>query len=320
MSSTTKIKRGAAPVRKPRPRVKTRKVVTKKGPSWFARMLVTLRITPAMIHRATMVLIFAALLALIGTAAYYAGIPRRIGRIAAEEIGRAGFVVRNIEIDGLDHMNRDTVYGIVTDANTMSMASVDLSGIRQKLLNYGWVADAQVSRRLPDTLVVSITERKPAAVWQQNEQLSLVDANGMVLEPVTAENMPKDIPLVIGPDANRQAAALVALLSAAPRLKPLIAGASWVGNRRWDLRFQTGETLQLPEGNDAAARALTAFADTDASHPLLGKGYARFDARSGTQLMIKLSTPSAAPTSPSSTAGGDDAPHATPATTSSANG
>ena len=29
-----------------------------------------------------------------------------------------------------------------------------------------WIADAQVSRRLPDKLVVHIIERQPAAVWR----------------------------------------------------------------------------------------------------------------------------------------------------------
>jgi len=305
MTGTTKIKRGTAPVRRPRPQVKKRKAPVSRGPSWFARMLVALHITPVMIHRATMVLIFGTIITLAGAAANYAGIPKRAARYTADAVGRAGFVVKNIEIDGLDHMNRDTVYAIVTDANSMSMASVDLSGIRQKLLNYGWIADAQVSRRLPDTLVIGITERKPAAVWQHNQQLSLVDATGIVLEPVTPENMPTDVPLVIGPDANRQASAMVALLNTTPRLKPMIAGASWIGNRRWDLRFQTGETLQLPEGSDAAAKALNAFADTDAAHPLLGKGYQRFDARDGTRLMVKLPDPT-----PKSSATAGDTSHA----------
>ncbi len=287
-SSSTKIKRGAAPARRPRAPVKKRKAVAKKGPSWFARMLVLFRITPAMIHHATMVGIFGGLLIVAGAVAYYAGMPRMVGRYAANAVGRAGFSVKQFEIDGLDHMNRDTVYGIVTEANAQSMASVDLSGIRQKLMNYGWVEDAQVTRRLPDTLVVKITERKAAAIWQHNQQLSLVDATGMVLEPVTPQNMPSDVPLVIGPDANKQAKSVVALLNAAPRLKPMIVGATWLGNRRWDIRFQTGETLSLPEGDAVAAKALTAFADTDAAHPLLGKGYARFDARDGAHLLVKI--------------------------------
>ena len=39
----------------------------------------------------------------------------------------------------------------------------------------------------------------------------------------------------------------------------MIAGATWVGGRRWDLHFQGGETLSLPEGEAAARRALAAL-------------------------------------------------------------
>ena len=65
-----------------------------------------------------------------------------------------------------------------------------------------------------------------------------------------------DLPLVIGPAANLHAGELARLIQAAPNLKPAMAGASWVGGRRWDLRFQSGEVLALPEGEAAARKAL----------------------------------------------------------------
>jgi cell division protein FtsQ len=287
-SSLSKIKRGATPVRKPRPLVKKRRSSKPKGPTWLDKILIAMRITPELIRKATTLLILGLGAALTIAAATYAGIPRMIANSFAAQVANAGFVVKRVEITGLEHMDRMTVYGIALDQHTMSMASVDLTGVRQKLLGYGWIADAHVTRRLPDTLVVEIEERKPAAVWQHSGKLALVDGHGIVLEPLTAENMPTDLPLVIGPDANKQSSAMATLLSHAPRLKPLIAGATWVGNRRWDLRFQTGETLALPEGVAAAAAALSAFSRKDRQHPLLGKGYARFDTRDGEHIYVKL--------------------------------
>ena len=75
--------------------------------------------------------------------------------------------------------------------------------MRSDLLKYGWIKDARVSRRLPETLVIDVVERSPAAVWQHNRRLSLIDDHGVVLEPVTAATMP-DLPLLIGPGANRR--------------------------------------------------------------------------------------------------------------------
>ena len=154
-------------------------------------------------------------------------------------------------------------------------------------MQYGWIKDARVSRRLPDTLVIDIVERKPAAVWQHGGQLSLIDDGGIVLEPVALNAMP-DLPLVIGPDANVQATALTELMAKAPRLKPMLAGATWVGGRRWDLKFQSGETLALPEGDRDASRALIKFTEMDTADRLLGRGFVRFDMRDPAKMFVRV--------------------------------
>src|SRR5207253_7251040 len=117
---------------------------------------------------------------------------------------------------------------------------VDVAQIRRRLLGYGWVQDARVSRHLPDSLVIDIVERKPAALWQNQGQLALIDQEGVVLDRVPVDKMP-DLPLLIGPDANRQAEELARLMAGAPSLQPQLTSATWVGGRRWDLNFQSGE-------------------------------------------------------------------------------
>jgi cell division protein FtsQ len=169
----------------------------------------------------------------------------------------------------------------------MAMPLVDVAEIRARLLQYGWVKDARVSRRLPDTLVIDIVERKPAALWQDDKKLSLIDEEGVVLDRVPISAMP-DLPLVIGPGANAQSRNLEALLKEVPTLRPQLESASWVGRRRWDLNFQTGETVALPEGQDAAKAALAKFARLDKSAGLLGRGILRFDLRIPGKMTVRL--------------------------------
>ena len=59
------------------------------------------------------------------------------------------------------------------------------------------------------------------------------------------------------------------MLDAAPALKPHIASAEWVGNRRWNLTFKTGQLLALPEG-ELGPPALVKFAQLDGMHRLIG--------------------------------------------------
>ncbi|RSV33685.1 cell division protein FtsQ/DivIB [Sphingomonas sp. ABOLH] len=210
-----------------------------------------------------------------------------IGVAAAEAVGAAGFRVEQIEVTGLKRMDATSVYAVALDQRSRAMPLVDLDATRQKLLDNGWIADARVSRRLPDTLVVDVVERDPAAVWQNKGQLMLIDEGGVLLDGVQPNKMPR-LPLVIGDGANAQEPAYRKLMAAAPALKPVVKAAVWVGNRRWDILFQTGERLVLPEGDKESARALVKFAQLDGTLGLLGKGYDRFDLRDPTKLVVRM--------------------------------
>jgi len=198
---------------------------------------------------------------------------------------------------GLRHMNRSLVDGVVTDElhraaelagrGKAPQALVDVSSIRARLLQFGWVKDARVSRRLPDTLVIDIVERQPSALWQNRGQLALVDGEGVVLDRVPVDKMP-DLPLLIGPGANSEARALQRLMASVPTLGPQLASATWVGGRRWDLSFQSGETIALPEGEKAAKAAMVKFARLDKSAGLLGRGIVRFDLRVPGKMIVRL--------------------------------
>jgi cell division protein FtsQ len=243
-------------------------------------------------------LVFAAFLFAIGLVVLVAlDIPAKAQRAAGTAIGQAGFTVSGYQIVGINHMQRAVVDAIVTDelnraaeeAGTAKapQALVDVAAIRQRLLQYGWVGDARVSRRLPDTLVIDIVERRPAALWQSSGQLALIDGDGVVLDRVPIDKMP-DLPLLIGPGANAKAQQLGRLMGAVPSLKPQLASATWVGGRRWDLNFQTGETVALPEGEQQARTALTKFARLDKSTGLLGRGIVRFDMRVPDKMIVRL--------------------------------
>ena len=226
-------------------------------------------------------------LAVTGAAAVALDVPSKLGIAAGEAVGDAGFRVRSVDVQGIKRMDPRPVYEIALDQKTTAMPLLDVAAIRQRLLEYGWVKDARVSRRFPDTLVIDIVERKPAALWQDEDRLTLIDADGVVLDRVPVSQMP-DLPLLIGKSANTNAVALDRLLNQVPALKAQLVSATWVGERRWDLSFQSGETVSLPEGDQAASSALTRFAKMDKSAGLLGRGILRFDLRIPGKMTVRL--------------------------------
>ena len=282
--SNTRIKRGSSPPRRPaRAPKRRRKVQTSR----LNAIINALPISPQRLQKVANWTIGLSLFAVAGVIAHATGVTAKVHEEWAQVVGRAGFQVKKVEVVGADRIDRLKVYDIALAQKDRSMAAVDLDSVRGDLMKYGWIKDARVSRRLPDTLVVDIVERTPAAIWQHNNRLSLIDEKGVVLEPVTVATMP-DLPLVIGPKANQRSQDLDRLLTEASSLKELLAGATWVGNRRWDLRFRSGETLSLPEGEVEAKAALAKFAHMDGANRLLGRGILRFDMRDPGRFVLRL--------------------------------
>lgn len=241
---------------------------------------------------------FTGFLVLMGAAAAIAlDLPAKAMLGAGQAVGSAGFTVNGYQIAGLRSMDRKLVDAVVVDELRRAAAPtggarpaqplVDVSRIRDRLLRFGWVKDARVSRRLPDTLVIDVVERTPAAMWQDGQRLALIDSEGVVLDRVRIDRMP-DLPLLIGPGANLQASKLDALLAQVPTLQAQLASATWVGRRRWDLAFTSGETVALPEGDRPASAALAKFAELDRSTGLLGRGLVRFDLRVPGKMIVRL--------------------------------
>jgi cell division protein FtsQ len=115
----------------------------------------------------------------------------------------------------------------------------------------------------------------------------LIDKDGTELEVVSAERAKGKL-LLKGPGAGRQVAALSVLLDAAPAMRPQLRSAEWVGNRRWNLTFKTGQVLALPEGPDQSAKAMLTFAQLDGRNRLLGGKAVAFDMRAPDRIYLRV--------------------------------
>lgn len=243
--------------------------------------------TEAQWHRIFLAMILGGAVVLAWTVASFAGIPAMAEKQLAAVARNAGFEVRRVEVRGVQNLNELKVYERALAERERAMPLVDIDGLRDELLQLSWVQDARVSRQLPDTLVIDIVERKPAAVLKKAGKLVLIDAEGTELETVSAERAKGKL-IVGGPGAGKQVVALGALLDAAPAIKGQVREAEWVGNRRWNLTFKTGQLLALPEGKEASAKALMTFAQLDGRNRLLGGKAQAFDMRAPDRIYLRV--------------------------------
>ncbi len=272
--------------------------------SLFGQALALLPFTDDQLRRSFTILILAAAAVLAWVVASMSGATVLASAQIERVVAGAGFKVVHIEPQHVTRASKDAIYNIVwQDGHDVAMTHVDLEGLRAQVLTLPWVKDARISRQLPDVLIVDIIERAPHAVVRRADRLMLVDAQGVDLEPVSAEKARGLLQLAGLPDPSQgdaaerarlqaqvghRVGALTELLSAAPALQSQVTGAEWVGNRRWNLTFRTGQQLALPEGDSRAATALIQFAQADGVHRLIGGEVASFDLRNPPRMYMRV--------------------------------
>ena len=255
--------------------------------SFVDSVLAVLPFTQEQLERAFLAIVLGLAATLAWVVASMAGVPalarHQLGLVAVD----AGFQVRRVRVTGVERMNELKVYETALAQRDEPMPFVDLEALRKELLALSWVKDARVSRQLPDTLVIDVVERVPHAVLRKPDRLVLIDDEGQELEPISKANA-KGMLLVEGPGAARQIPALGQLLDSAPALRPQVASAEWIGNRRWNLTFKTGQIVALPQGEDEASGALVSFARLDGQNRLIGGKVARFDMRVPDRVIMRV--------------------------------
>ena len=267
-------------------RAKVRKAKATTGTAVDAAMGV-LPFSEEQLHRIFLVGIVALAAVAVWFAASAAGLPVMAEDKFAQVAKQAGFEARHIELRGVKNINELKVYERALAQKYRAMPLVDLAALREDLLQLPWVEDARVSRQLPDTLVIDIVERKPNAVLRKAESYVLIDRQGNELEPISRKAAQGKL-IVSGEGAGQRVTSLVHLLDAAPAIKPRVHEAQWIGNRRWNLVFGTGQVLALPEGERESANALVTFARLDGTNRLIGGKATAIDMRAGDRIYLRV--------------------------------
>lgn len=196
----------------------------------------------------------------------------------------AGFKVAEIAVTG---RRQTPAADILTALGTRvgdPVLSFDPVAAKTALEQLPWVENAAVWRRLPAKILIDITERVPAAIWQNNKKLFLIDREGHVL----ADAIPKAyerLPLIVGSDAPKAAAEILSLLAAEPLLARRLDAATRIGARRWDLKLSNGINVKLPETN--IGLALRRLARDQEKSGLLDRAASVIDLRFDDKIIVR---------------------------------
>lgn len=197
-----------------------------------------------------------------------------------------GMTVHAALLQGRDETSRESILAALGVVRGQPLLAFDPAAAKQRLERLSWVREAAVERRFPGTIAVRIVERRPLALWQRDGKLALVDDTGTVIEQDDIARF-ASLPIIVGDEAPRHAAALVAMLTSEPRLKAHVRAAVWVADRRWNLHLDNGIDVRLPEERPEAAWAR--LADLDRTSGLLQRDLIAIDLRMNDRLILQLS-------------------------------
>jgi cell division protein FtsQ len=195
------------------------------------------------------------------------------------------FKLADVTVEGREYVERNAILAALNVQTGDSLLGIDLNAARKRLEAIDWVASATVERRLPDTLYVTLKERRAVAIWQNGSEYTLIDTNGRT---VRANRMPpgyESLLLLGGPGAPEHVGELLLLLAWEPAIAKQLRAAVWVGQRRWNLVLTNGTEIWLPE-EDAIA-ALQRMAKLDGTYRLLSREFGVVDLRLPDKLYLR---------------------------------
>lgn len=222
-----------------------------------------------------------------------------------------GWRVRNVIIEGRTNTPEPVLRAALGVSRGDPVLGFSPAEARARIESLPWIESAAVQRRLPGTVIVALTERRPYAVWQNQGRFVLIDRTGEVLTDHDVGQF-QALPLIVGTGAPEHAAELLDALAQYPALSAKLVAAVRVGDRRWNLQMQNGIEVLLPEGH--AAAALQRLDTLQHSHNLLGRPLQVIDFRLPDRLVIRPQpSPHPGESSSASDAGQGNPAHGAPA-------
>lgn len=206
--------------------------------------------------------------------------------VAAVERGSAaaGFALRDVQVEGRQRSDPTLLLQTLDVEPGSPLLFFDPHDARLALEALPWIRSASVERRLPDVLYLRLEEHEPLALWQNAGKLAVIGRKGDVIAGAVPKQF-TSLPLVVGPDAPKHAQDLLLLLAKTPELSGKLAAAVRVGQRRWNLKFENGLEVRLPE--QGAAGAWRRFASLNREHGLLERDLTFIDLRQEDRVILR---------------------------------
>lgn len=200
----------------------------------------------------------------------------------------AGLTLEVIELRGRAHTPKEALLKVAKLKIGTPILGIDLEKLHSMITEIGWVEDATVERRLPGIIRISLRERIPIALLQNNGQHKLIDHSGTIIDGADPSQF-THLTVVAGKNAAPHAAAILSILKTEPELFSEIWAVNYKSERRWDVHLKNGMEVRLPEIDPISAWSHLAMIDRKKA--ITDRDLSVIDLRVPKQLVVEPNIP-----------------------------
>ena len=200
----------------------------------------------------------------------------------------AGLTLEVVQLRGRAHTPKEI---LLTAANLKigtPILGINLQKLHSDISKIGWVDDAIVERRLPNIIRISLRERIPIALLQNNGKHKLIDHSGTIIGGADPSQF-THLTVVNGENAAPNASSILSILRTEPELFSEVWAVSYRSERRWDVHLKNGIEIRLPEIDPVSAWSRLAIIDR--KKEITDRDLAVIDLRVPNQLVVEPNLP-----------------------------
>jgi len=197
---------------------------------------------------------------------------------------RPEFLINLIKIDGVNHRISNEIRSVMNLDLPISSYDFDLENIKSKVQLMNIVETANLF--IADNIIhVEILERKPSIIWQNNDNLEILDANGISISSVNSRQKHLNLPLIAGQGANKHVKEALFIYHHNLIFSEQLIGLVRVGNRRWNMDLINNRRVMLP--SEGVNKALKKMIELNFVYEFSSKNFNVLDFRNINRVIIR---------------------------------
>ena len=196
------------------------------------------------------------------------------------ELSVSKLEITNANLDLVNQIN-----AILKLSFPINSIQLDINNIQKIINKIDSVESSNVRINDSGVLLVEVIERKPVAVYRENDELTLIDLIGYKINNIFSRSDRKDLPLIVGTGGNYKVKEALEIYQIFSLNLSKIRGLIRIGERRWDIILNNNMRIKLPEKKPK--RSLRKFLSSDENYLISSNDFSIIDLRFSNKIILR---------------------------------